>query len=148
MMLDHTRIESHLDPMPLKLTRNNSVDLQCVNYCNITVNKGVFQQPLHSCGIAPGQICLKRSCKQLEQMDKPLLELTELSQIISCLHTYSTRFNSSPPSATCMRQWTESAVVQVMTCAISLTVTWPIDKTVLVFGAKPLPEPMLTYCPL
>ena len=42
-------------------------------------------------------------------------------------------FNSLPPSAvyTCMRQWNGSAVVQVMACRL--------------FGAKPLPEPMLTY---
>ena len=42
-------------------------------------------------------------------------------------------FNSLPPSAvyTCMRQWNGSAVVQAMACRL--------------FGAKPLPEPMLTY---
>ena len=38
-------------------------------------------------------------------------------------------FNSSPPSAAYMRQWTGSALVQVM--------AWRL------FGAKPLPEPML-----
>ena len=40
--------------------------------------------------------------------------------------------NSSPPSATYMRQWSGPASVQIMTCRL--------------FGAKPLPEPMLTYC--
>ena len=39
--------------------------------------------------------------------------------------------NSSPPSAACMCQWTGSALVQVMACRL--------------FGAKPLPEPMLPY---
>ena len=39
--------------------------------------------------------------------------------------------NSSPPSAA---RWTGSALVQVMACHI--------------IGAKPLPEPMLIYCPL
>ena len=40
--------------------------------------------------------------------------------------------NSSPPSATYMRQWTGSTLVQVMACRL--------------FGAKPLPEPMRVYC--
>ena len=39
--------------------------------------------------------------------------------------------NSSPPSAAYMHQWTRSALVQVMACHL--------------FGAKPLPEPMLAY---
>ena len=43
-------------------------------------------------------------------------------------------FNSSPSSATYMRQWTRSTLVQVMVCCL--------------FGAKPLPEPMLAYCQL
>ena len=43
-------------------------------------------------------------------------------------------FNSSPPSAAFMRQWTWSSLVQVMACRL--------------FGAKPLPEPMLAYCQL
>ena len=42
--------------------------------------------------------------------------------------------NSYPPSAAYMHQWTGSALVQVMACRL--------------FGAKPLPEPMLTYCQL
>ena len=42
--------------------------------------------------------------------------------------------NSSPPSAAYMRQWTGSALVQIMACRLS--------------GAKPLPEPMLPYCQL
>ena len=40
--------------------------------------------------------------------------------------------NSSPASAAYTRQWTGSALVQVMTCRLS--------------GAKPLPELMLAYC--
>ena len=39
-----------------------------------------------------------------------------------------------PPSAAHMRRWTRSAMVQVMACPL--------------FGVKPLPEPMLTYCQL
>ena len=42
--------------------------------------------------------------------------------------------NSSPPSATYMHHRTRSALVQVMACRL--------------FGAKPLPEPMLAYCQL
>ena len=42
--------------------------------------------------------------------------------------------NSSPPSATYMRRWTESALIQIMACRLD--------------GAKPLSEPMLTYCQL
>ena len=42
--------------------------------------------------------------------------------------------NSSPPSATYIRQWTRSALVQVMAYCL--------------FNAKPLPEPMLAYCQL
>ena len=41
-------------------------------------------------------------------------------------------FNSSPPSAADIRRWTGSALVQVMACRL--------------FGAKPLHDPMLTYC--
>ena len=40
--------------------------------------------------------------------------------------------SSSPPSIAYMLQWTESALVQARVCRL--------------FGAKPLPEPMLTYC--
>ena len=44
------------------------------------------------------------------------------------------RVNSSPPSAAYMRRWTGSALVQIMACRLD--------------GAKPLSEPMLTYCEL
>ena len=40
-------------------------------------------------------------------------------------------YTSSPPSAAYIRQWPGSALVQVMACRLS--------------GAKPLPEPVLTY---
>ena len=39
-----------------------------------------------------------------------------------------------PPSAAYMRQWIGSVLVQIMACRL--------------FGAKPLPEPMLAYCSL
>ena len=42
--------------------------------------------------------------------------------------------NSSPPSAAYMRQWTRSAVIQIMACRL--------------FDAKPLSKPMLGYCQL
>ena len=44
------------------------------------------------------------------------------------------QINSSPPSAAYMRQRTRCAMVQVMARRL--------------FGAKPLPEPMLIYCQL
>ena len=44
------------------------------------------------------------------------------------------RVDACPPSAAYMRYWIGSALVQVMACRL--------------FGAKPLPEPMLTYCQL
>ena len=43
-------------------------------------------------------------------------------------------FNSFPPSAAYMCQWTRSALVQVTACRL--------------FDTKPLPEPMLAYCQL
>ena len=42
--------------------------------------------------------------------------------------------NSSPPGAAYMRQWTWSALIQIMASRLD--------------GAKPLSEPMLTYCQL
>ena len=45
--------------------------------------------------------------------------------------TRNTTFNSSPPSAAYMRQWTRPALFQVMARRL--------------FGAWPLPEPMLVY---
>ena len=43
-------------------------------------------------------------------------------------------FNSSPPSAAYIRQWTGLVLVQIMACRLD--------------GAKPLSEPLLTYCQL
>ena len=42
--------------------------------------------------------------------------------------------NSSPPSAAYMCKWTGSVLVQIMVCRLN--------------GAKPLSEPVLTYCQL
>ena len=44
------------------------------------------------------------------------------------------KVNSSPPSAAYMRQWTGSALAQIMACCL--------------FGTKPLSKPMLVYCQL
>ena len=54
----------------------------------------------------------------------------------SFLHefTVNTVFQLSPPSAAYMRQWSGSALVQIMACRLD--------------GAKPLSEPMLMYCQL
>ena len=66
---------------------------------------------------APNHCCLYKHRRQDER--QPLIS--------SCVH-------SNPPSPAYMRQWTGSALVQVMACRL--------------FGAKPLPEPMLAYCQL
>ena len=59
----------------------------------------------------------------------------QLLQLNHCLYNvYPMLKNWSPPSAAFMRQWTGSSLVQVMACRL--------------FGAKPLPETMLTYCQL
>ena len=42
--------------------------------------------------------------------------------------------NLSPPSAAYMHPWTGSVLLQVMACRL--------------FGARPLPEPLLMYCQL
>ena len=48
------------------------------------------------------------------------------------VHAYS--FNSLRPGDAYMRHWNESELIQVMACRL--------------FGAKPLPEPMVDYCQL
>ena len=54
--------------------------------------------------------------------------------ICSSQHTNILSLNSSPPSATYMRLWNGSSLVQIMDCRLD--------------GTKPLSEPMLTYCQL
>ena len=63
-----------------------------------------------------------------------LLSLLSLSFPSFLLFQDQLEFNSSPPSAAYLRQWTGSSLVHVMASRL--------------FGAKPLPEPMLTYCQL
>ena len=46
----------------------------------------------------------------------------------------SSSFNSTSPTAACLRQWMGSALVEIMACRL--------------LGAKPLSEPMLSYCQL
>ena len=52
----------------------------------------------------------------------------------SLMAWHPSRVNSSTPIAAHMRRSTGSAVVHVMACRLS--------------GAKPLPEPVLPWCPL
>ena len=54
--------------------------------------------------------------------------------VLLCPCKLARYLNSCPPSAACMRQWTGLALVQIMACRL--------------FGANPLPEPLLTYCQL
>ena len=58
---------------------------------------------------------------------------TDVNHIISC-QGKAKHVNSSPTSAAYMRQWTAKTLLQVMACHL--------------FGAKPLPEPMMTCCQL
>ena len=55
---------------------------------------------------------------------------SELSIFYRSLGWLKIQINSYSPSATYMRQWTGSALVQIMACRL--------------IGAKPLPEPILT----
>ena len=77
-------------------------------------------------GIGPGE-----GFVQIWQLREPVMtsrrDTSTTHAALGMIYT----FNSSPPSAAYMRQWTGSALVQVMACRL--------------FGAKPLPEPMLTY---
>ena len=66
------------------------------------------------------------SCKIVEQNNG--------RQQVKPLHKSTGFINSSPPIAAYTRQWTGSTFVQVMACRL--------------FGAIPLPEPMLAYCQL
>ena len=52
--------------------------------------------------------------------------------IVYALNVNCGSVNSSPPIDAYMRQWGGSSLFQVMACCL--------------FGAKPLPEPMLAYC--
>ena len=71
------------------------------------------------------------TCKMQTQM---YTSITVMTVIISEFHGPFQLINTSPPSAAYMRQWTGSALVQVMACRL--------------LGAKPLPKPMLIYCQL
>ena len=63
--------------------------------------------------------------------NKPLSEPMMVSSIMHICITWPQGVNSSPPSATYMRQWIRSVLIQIMACRL--------------FGAKPLSEPMLGY---
>ena len=67
-----------------------------------------------------------------QEIPQPLIIEISLKNLFKCPKVQWV--NSSPPSAAYMRQWTRSALVQVMACRM--------------FGAKPAPEPMLVYCQL
>ena len=64
--------------------------------------------------------------------NNPLLSYAMITQCRTIRRLAS--INSSYPNTAYMRQWTGSTLVQVTACRL--------------FGAKPLPEPMLTYCHL
>ena len=58
------------------------------------------------------------------------LDLDKWPTDMTCMHQQSL-VNSFLPGAAYMRHWVGSALVQIMACRL--------------FGAKPLPEPMLSY---
>ena len=60
--------------------------------------------------------------------------VVNVTRLLSRRYNCQWRFNSPPPSVAYMGRWTGSVFVQVMACRL--------------FGAKPLPEPVLTYCQL
>ena len=62
------------------------------------------------------------------------LQHTTLNFMMQWSTEIKKNLNSSPPSATYMRQLVGSTLVQIMACRL--------------FGAKPLSQPMLRYCQL
>ena len=66
--------------------------------------------------------------------DKPLSEPMMVSLTTHICVTRPQWVNSALPSTAYIRWWTESTLVQVMACCL--------------FGAKPLTEPIRTYCQL
>ena len=66
-----------------------------------------------------------------ENMFLKVVRLTRISFLLGYGNAY---VNSSPTTAAYKRRWNGSSLVQVMACRL--------------FGAKPLPKPMLDYCRL
>ena len=62
------------------------------------------------------------------------LVVAVLWTVLGCIVSMYNQINSSPSGAAYMHQWTGSALVEIMASCL--------------FGAKPLPEPMLAYCQL
>ena len=66
--------------------------------------------------------------------DKPLSEAMMVNLSMHICISRPQWVNLSPPSAAYMRQWTVSALVQIMACCL--------------YGAKPLSKSMVEYCRL
>ena len=77
-------------------------------------------------------IHLRANLQELMSTLYMTLKITNFMITVAC--PWGQWVNSSPPSAAYTRQWTGSALVPVMACRL--------------FGAHPLPEPMLAYCQL
>ena len=92
---------------------------------------------LHSpgCNILCNIACSFYSFITLTTSTDSAVRLAHLSGYQVCFkvngQSHDFPFNSSPPSAAYMRQWTVSILVQVMACRL--------------FGAKPLPQPILAF---
>ena len=89
----------------------------------------VFQTPDVSPQASWIPVCVASILRSTWRRPPSLLHLGPRTP--TCLPTKGRFFNSSPPSAAYMRQWIESALVQIMVCRL--------------FGVKPLSESMLGY---
>ena len=78
--------------------------------------------------------CLEMKCLTLDVLVLVQFSLNIPASAPQGVNIRMKNMNSSPPSATYMRQWIRSAWVQIMACRL--------------FGAKPLSKPMLGYCQL
>ena len=111
----------------------------CTHYvCDKSENARVCvrnDSETHSTGVTGLHSRLRRSCNPVTQSRAFHCHFAHTRAF--SLHTFSAwkpACLTHPPSAAYMRQWTGSALVQVVACRL--------------FGATPLPEPMPPYCQL
>ena len=107
----------------LSSMKQNFNNINCINYCSCitSVSSNDRNANIFLCFLRWGQQGGYFSLSY--QLGLPTVPLDTLSTL-----------THPPPSAAYMRQWMESALVQIMACCL--------------FGAKPLSKPMLGYCQL
>ena len=81
-----------------------------------------------------GPVYQYRGCWWLGNTQVPVHQPWYWPSYSRIFHFQHQNGNPFPPSAAYMRQWTGSALIQVMACCL--------------YGTKPLPEPMLPFCQL